>query len=343
MSNKKIIEKIFNKAVSSQHIHEGILLVENTSGDFAATFEHGGKTALSPIMTASIGKMYTTTCVLKLRVLKKLLLADPLGKYFEKSVLDGLHVYKGEDYSHKITIADLLFQNSGLPDIFEEGGAKKAAIATDTFLSFDEKLVRMKKLKPHFVPGTEDKAYYSDFNFDLLGIIIEQVAEMPLEKVYQEFIFNPLGLTKTYLPTSENEFIPNVYYKNESIHRPKTILSHRAGGACVSTTRETMLLLKSFFDGTLFPINIFKYLTTYRKLQFNMTPIRYGGGFMYIPIGGLSTLFKGNGELVGHSGSTGCCAFYHPSKDLFIVCDFNQMASPALPVRVAMKIAMMVK
>lgn len=51
----------------------------------------------------------------------------------------------------------------------------------------------------------------------------------------------------------------------------------------------------------------------------------------------------GKGELIGHTGSTGSFAFYYPLKDLFIVGDVNQMANPALPIRLIIKLAMMIK
>ena len=74
-----------------------------------------------------------------------------------------------------------------------------------------------------------------------------------------------------------------------------------------------------------------------------MYPIQYGGGYMRIPLNGLPTLFMGKGELVGHSGSTGSFAFYFPDKDLFLVGDVNQLANPALAIRLVMRLAMSVK
>lgn len=58
----------------------------------------------------------------------------------------------------------------------------------------------------------------------------------------------------------------------------------------------------------------------------SMTPIKYGGGYMQVPLGGFSMLYRGTGELIGHSGSTGSYAFYSPQQDLFFVGDFNQLA-----------------
>lgn len=60
---------------------------------------------------------------------------------------------------------------------------------------------------------------------------------------------------------------------------------------------------------------------------------------MRIPLKGITSLFIGNGELMGHSGSTGSFAFYYPIKDLFIVGDLNQMANAALPIKLSMQIA----
>jgi hypothetical protein len=72
-------------------------------------------------------------------------------------------------------------------------------------------------------------------------------------------------------------------------------------------------------------------------------PIYYGGGYMQIPLNSLLTLYLGKGELIGHSGTTGSFAFYYPHKDLYFVGDINQMANPAIPIRLVMKLAMSVK
>ena len=64
---------------------------------------------------------------------------------------------------------------------------------------------------------------------------------------------------------------------------------------------------------------------------------------MQIPLEGIVSLFMGEGELIGHTGSTGSFAFYYPIKDLFFVGDINQIAYAALPTRLSMKLAMATK
>jgi len=337
------IEKAFNSTIRSKQIHEAVLFVENFKGDFSMNFGYGGRNIDSPFLMASITKLFTTACILILQEQKKLSLDHYVEDYFDETTLSGLHIYKGKDYSRKLILSDLLFQTSGLPDWFEEGGVKMLTVQKDFSITFEEMLANIKALNPHFAPPSSKKAYYSDINFDLLGEIIEKVAQMPLEEAYRKLIYNPLGLKNTYLPISSNDFVPNIYYKNESLHRPNLIMCCRASGGGISTARELMLFLKAFFNGSLFPLSIFQKLSVYRKLQKTMGPIYYGGGYMQIPMSTANTLFMGKGELLGHTGTTGSFAFYYPNKDLYIVGDLNQMANPSRPIRLAMKLAMTVK
>lgn len=344
MSRAQAIERVFKSTIGSRQIHEAVLLAENTKGDFSTHHGYGGRDVDSPLIMASTTKLFTATCILALLEQGSLSLDDRVAKYFDEAVLKGLHVYKGKEYSYELTLADLLFQTSGLPDYFEEGKSMKAlTVQEDYYLDFKEMLALTKKLSPHFVPRSSNKAYYADINFDLLGEIIEKITQLPLEKVYQNFIFNPLAFTKTYLPTSDNDFVPNIYYKNKVLHRPQAVMSYRASGGCITNARELMLFIKAFFGGVLFSKDILERLSVYRKLQFSMGPIHYGGGHMRIHMGSINTLFMGKGELLGHSGSTGSFAFYYPHKDLYFVGDLNQMANPSLPIRLVMRLAMAIK
>lgn len=339
------IEQIFNKITRSSQIHEAVILVENIEGDFSYSNGYGGKDIDSPLLMASITKLFTTTCILALQERGKLSLDDKVTKYFDNTVLTGLHVYGGKEYSFDLTLSDLLYQISGLPDVFEEGknSAKRRAIKEDFDITFDEMIVSVKKLKPHFIPRTKRKAYYADVNFDLLGEIIEKVLQLSLSEAYKQFIFDPLSLESTYLPINDDHYVPNIYYKNTAIHRPKITKSSRASGGCITTARELMIFIKAFFGGKLFNKEWFAKLQASNKLQVSMGPIYYGSGYMRIPLDGLITLFLGKGELLGHSGSTGSFAFYYPDKDMFMVGDLNQMGNPALPIRLTMKLAMVTK
>ncbi|WP_068673573.1 serine hydrolase [Oceanobacillus sp. Castelsardo] len=344
MGTKKI-EKIFNRAIKSKQVHECILFVENMNGDFSYKNEYRGKNIDVPLLMASITKLFTTACILILREQGKLSLDDEVKEYFDSSTLSGLHIYNGQKYSSKLTISSLLFQTSGLPDAFEEGknNLKKRVLRKDMHFNFDEMITLTKELESHFPPETMKRAHYADINFDMLGEIIETITNSPLEDVYKTFIFQPLGLEKTYLPKSEHDIVPSIYYKETAISRPKFIKSCRASGGGISTARELMIFIKAFFGGKLFKKDVFHQLEKYNRLQTSMYPIQYGGGYMRLPLNGLATLYMGKGGLLGHSGSTGSFAFYFPEKDLFLVGDVNQLANPALPIRLALRIAISIK
>jgi CubicO group peptidase (beta-lactamase class C family) len=342
--NRLTIQKIFNSATASSLINEACLLVANSKGDFSESFGYGGCDADSPMLAASITKLFTTSCVLKLCEQGRLSLEDAISRYFSRELLSGLHVFKGHEYSFDLTVSDLLFQTSGLPDDFEgwknKGILKKVILEGDTYITFEQYLDEVKSLIPRFAPNTGKKAYYANMNFDLLGEILEKVTKMPLDAIYRQFIFEPLGMMKTYLPVDEKDFVPHVYYKSQRLERPKLIASCRASGGCVSTAKDLMTFSKAFWGGRLFDKKVFDHLCVYRKLQMTKGPIFYGGGYMQIPLGTPQTLFMGKGELLGHSGSTGSFAFYYPEKDLHFTGNTSQLAKPAAPVRLVMRLAM---
>lgn len=194
-NRKQIIDKVFEKITNKNHIHEGILLVENTTGDFSYSREYGGKDLDTPILIASITKLFTAACMFILQEQGQLTLNDKVATYFQGDMINNLHYYKGWDYSKDLTLAHLLFQTSGLPDISEEGVAiQKKVIHKDMQIDFDKFIQMTKQQKPHFAPTIKKRAHYADVNFDLLGKVIETITHSSLNEVYQQFIFNPLEL-----------------------------------------------------------------------------------------------------------------------------------------------------
>jgi D-alanyl-D-alanine carboxypeptidase len=343
-TNAQALQKRFNAAVAPKQIQEAVLYVENSSGDFSESFGYGGRDINSPMVIASVTKLFTTTCILKLCEENRLSLEDKISLFIDDKLLEGLHIYKGHEYSYDLTISDLLFQTSGLPDYFTNSELVNHAIfQEDASITFEQYIEETKKLSPKFAPHTGNKAFYADINFDLLGEILENVTDLPLADIYKQFIFIPLGMDNTYLPINEDDFVPSVYNGLEKLERPKFIASCRASGGCVSTARDMMTFSKAFWGGKLFDKAVFAQLSDYRSLQFDMSPISYGGGYMRISLDGLNTFFLAKGELIGHSGSTGSFMFYYPEKDFHFIGDLAQFENPGAPVRFAMMLAMVME
>ena len=137
------IEKRFDSVVAGRNIYEAVLFVENTAGDFSESYGYGVRDIDSPLFTASITKIFTTACVLKLYEDGLLTLDNKISLYID-DVLSGLHIYKGVEYSFDLTVSDLLFQTSGLPDAFDNI-ASDIIENGDRLVPFDEFVTEIKK------------------------------------------------------------------------------------------------------------------------------------------------------------------------------------------------------
>ncbi len=123
----------------------------------------------------------TATAVMQLVEQGRLRLADPVATHLPAFAARG---------KEKITIHDLLTHQSGL-------------IADNPLADYDagpaEALRRICDLEPLAAPG--EKFIYSDVNFILLGMLVERLADAPLDRTVRERITAPLGMRETgFLP-----------------------------------------------------------------------------------------------------------------------------------------------
>jgi len=335
------LDELFETTVKSSMIHECTMHIENKKGDFNWSKGYGGRSIDSIFNLASVTKLFTTTCIINLVQKGELSLNDKLSKYFGRELLDGLHRYKGKEYSDKITIENLLFQNTGFPDVFAVGknNLNKRIRQGDFCMSFEDYVDIARENKKKFPPGTIGKAHYSDLNFEMLGKIIEQVEKLSLHDAYKKNIFIPLGLHNTYLMENENDDCADVFYKDKALHLPNLWRSIPASGGCMGTSKEIMIFLKAFFGGELFDKSIFEQLKKFAMIQYAPPLGQYGGGFMKLNISGIASFYRLKGEMIGHMGGSGSFAYYYPEKDIYLVGDVNQFAKPGLIFTIPLKIA----
>jgi D-alanyl-D-alanine carboxypeptidase len=197
--------------------------------------------------------------MLMLRAENKLAFTDKITKYFPQELISGIHVLDGKDYTNEITVAHLLSNTSGIPDYFYYDMPKGEAPAglmqgLDQAWPLEKAVQRAKSLKPKFKPGQKGKVNYSDTNYQLLGGIIEKVTGKWIGDVFKDYIFQPLNLKDTYAYQDTNDTSPvPLYYKSQEIRAPNYLASITAEGGIVSTAKETMDFLKTFFNGFFFP------------------------------------------------------------------------------------------
>lgn len=330
------LNRILENTVDNKSIFGIAVNIESGDNDFSWINSVGNLEKNSQYAIASISKMYTTATILRLVSEGKLALQDKIGKYLPMDIISKLHVYKGIEYSNDITIEHLLSHISGLPDYYEEKDENGESVVDniimeDKFFSIDDIISNTKKLKPHFKPGEKGKAFYSDANFDILGMIIEKTTNKKLKDVFLEYIFEPLELNNTYLyeQNCNKEFAP-IYYKSKPLHVPLAMASFSASGGIISNVEENMKFIKAFFKGGVFPEKYLENLYSWNRIQW--FPLEYGLGLMRCKMSRIMSPIIPAPEIIGHSGSTGTFSFYCPEKNLFITGVFNQMIRQPFPL-----------
>ena len=299
------------------------------------------------IYIASITKLYTATVIMKLYENGIISLDDPISKYLPEKLYRGIHIYKGIDYSDKITIKQLLSHTSGIADYYSEK-SKEGKSLFELFLedpertwTVDETIERARKdMEPNFPPGTD--ASYSDTNFQLLGKLIEIVTGKPLHIVYDDLLFGPLALKHTWLTnysTSERTISStpaDVFYNNKIINTVRSNGSYWADGGIISTAEECIIFLKALIEGHIVSISTLKLMHNWHKLEF---PFKYGYGTMYFELPPSQNI----PPLWGHSGSTGSFLYYSEEWNMYIAGTINQVEAKSTPFKLMISVMQVIQ
>jgi len=333
-------QRILNKTVDNKKVFGTSFAIKKDTQVWNGA--SGNLSIDQPYFIASTTKLFTTAIILKLRAESKLSLDDKISKYIDKSILTGLHIYKGKDYSQELTIKHLLSHTSGLPDYFQDKAANGKSLedelvnGNDQYWTFDQTMERIKSIKPHFAPGTKGKAHYSDANFQLLGKIIETITQKSYSENCKENIIQPLELTKTYLYQDSTDKTPKtLYYKSNELIIPQAMTSFGADGGMVSTSTDMLIFIEAFFTGKIFPKEYINGLQEWNKVFF---PMKSGIG---IHLFKLPWIFNPTGAVpyfIGHSGLSGALAYYSPKENIFVVGTVNQVAHPDISFKTMIKL-----
>jgi CubicO group peptidase (beta-lactamase class C family) len=336
-----------NEVADSPAVKSCVLAVVKGDGSFqwfdaAGTANDAARVVMTndtPIFIASVTKLYTATVVMLLAERGQLALEDTIAKYLPQAMIQGIHVYAGEEFSDQITIGDLLSHRSGIADYYSDKAADGKS-AFDLFLedptrhwTVDETIGRARSLKAQFPPGMATA--YSDTNFQLLGKIIQSVTGQPLHTIYEGLLFRPLGLERTWLVGYRPERLgtpgispADIYLGDRNITLVRSNGSYWADGGIISTASEMIKFLKALKEGKLVRPETLLRMHDWHHWQF---PMQYGYGTMYFslpfPLAGPTGL----PAMWGHSGTTGSFLYYVPKSDLYIAGTINQTESKFAP------------
>lgn len=206
----------------------------------------------------SLSKQFIATAVMMLVEEGKIGLDDPVSKY-----LDGT-----PKSWQKITIRHLLTHTSGIPDFNNED-----IRVQDGPGDYDHRVLNaLAKRRLHFAPGEEWR--YSNSNYHLLGMIIQEITGEPYADFLSERIFKPLGMARTTIYDIGGTYpeLASGYRWENGLQRTGAPGGITAGGSILSTISDM-----AKWDAALYTTNLLKK----SSLQQMWTPVRLNDGMTW--------------------------------------------------------------
>lgn len=301
---------------------EGFIFYEG----FGLTQENGEKVSKdAQFKIASITKPFVATIILQLMEEGKIQLEDKASKYLKDIDFlhfKNLHFYNNENHSEAITIEQLLSHRSGLADIFNDKGDQ---FLTEVFHNPQKQYspeTIVKKYyqyelnkQAHFKPG--DDFFYSDMNYVLLGLLIQEIDKVPLAEAIRTRILERLNMKNTYLQFYELALgdLQQVHQYIEETDMTEVNTSFDwAGGGLVSTSTDLAIFIKALFENQLINKASLQKMVAMKVTKKNHN--RYGLGLYESEY---------NGDVFyGHYGFFGTYLGYCPQKKITIAYNISQ-------------------
>ncbi len=340
---KEKIESTFRQQVQNdKKVENGYLLVhsgksgidiniaEGKTGDFQSRPEQANH-------LASVGKLFTATLVSMLHDKGLLSYDDKIAQYLDPELVRDLHVYKDNDYSGEISIRHLLRQTSGLNDVFFPL-LKKLMNDPNLEMTVREALEWGKaNLKPVGKPG--QKHFYTDTNYYLLGLIIENITKKPFHEALHEMILEPLEMDNAYIngfsePKNKPKYPPahiNLFNTN-FIEDKRAAKIDYAGGGIVAPLSEYLVFMKALVNGQLVKeTTLDKMINDDVKMGFPAIGFDYG--YSVWKPKAIPLLMPEKYFCWGCVGVTGAFMFYHPGTEAYVIGTFNDKSYTSKALR----------
>ena len=364
----------FEEMMGKPHVVNACALVDANGGElewkkaagFANPTTKEKMTTSHQFRTASVSKSFTGCVIVQLIEEGKLTFDTPLSQVLGpdripwNKTLAAIHQFEGKEFGEDITIRHLLNHTSGLSDYWFDKGTK-GSWKNKTWLDvFEQEALGVlpeifdpptrlwhpnEVLQFHYETGLNESAHfqpgkkylYSDTNFLLLGMVIEDLTGKSYSENLRKRIFEPLEMTSTYTefrekPTPPNQLAHHFFLiKGENLDVVELKLASTAewaNGGHVTTLSDLRHFIRALFAGKLFK----KEETLDRML--NAARLSLDEPQKYFDNGestsnryscGLERWKIGETEVWGHTGFWGIGMFYIPVSDVSIVFAKNQV------------------
>lgn len=281
------------------------------------------------VRIGSLSKMFTAVVVLQLVEEGKLDLDAPIATWLPDLV----------PHADAITVRELLQHTSGLYDYLEDRKFLSRAYDDPDRVWQPSELVEYAAGFPSsFAPGAKNRWDYSNTNYVILGMLVEQATGRPLAQELRQRIFEPLGLRATYALPDDTVEGPQAHGFSKSVDQTEVAMSFTFGAANIVTTVGDLRV----FGSALFTNRLLKPATrelmeqfVNGKGQYDMADLEYGLGLMRysLPVGP-----GPNGQprpaeasrVVGHIGGFGgfrAALWYAPADGTLVALSVNQAST----------------
>ena len=291
-------EIVYSKAFGYANIQNGISNTLNTTFNLA-----------------SVSKQFTALGISILCQEGKVSIDDRIQQYLPEL----------PDFGHEITIGNLLHHTSGIrstPELFSLAGW----IDSDTITTEDVFKYLCKQTDLNFSPGTE--FMYSNSNYVLLAMIIQRLTEEDFSEWMKSHVFDPLGMTNTFIDASNANTLPTActpYFEiGENQFEIANNSSHDIGASNVySTAPDLMIWMQQLSNPDEKWASSIKFLLTTQTLN--------SGEDNYYARGFIVDEYKGNRRIYHNGGIPGNLSFetHFPDDDLSVVVLTNYLDAKA--------------
>jgi D-alanyl-D-alanine carboxypeptidase len=203
------LQQILDASLPTNFSNPGIVMTVYVPGQWTWSGASGnaiaGITAGQPISNAtpttrfrvgSITKNMVATCILKLEEDGLLSIEDPINDYLRATMITDTI-----QNSDTIRIRHLLNHTSGIANSGDNTTCQMDVLTNPLGShTFEEAVYCGASLGELFTPGTSWS--YSNTNYTILAMIIEEVSGMTYQNYLTQTIITPLGLTATEIPVS---------------------------------------------------------------------------------------------------------------------------------------------
>lgn len=233
----------------------------------------------------SVTKLFTAVAVMRLVERKRVGLSDTMARYLPWA-----------PHASRITVRQLLSHRSGLPDYLDSALRDGATRKPTT----PRRIIASLATRPlDFSPGSEYA--YSNTNYVLLGLIVEQVSKRSLASFLREEVFQPAGLVETTVGFPRAPAPVATGYERSPTDAERRTVSpgnltwYFACGDIVSTASDLARFDIALMRGALLRPATFAAMASAAMPTADPAGLLYGLGVQCLPL-------PGGRRLVGHHG-----------------------------------------